>query len=231
MSCWRFYPLHPRVGEWVRVVMTSDRTRRYCTTWCLSAWCARCMWCIAAVQIRYGVYIFLCMCMCNIRKDNIYLPLRVEGNVFTGVCHSVNWGVYPNMHLGRGSVYPSIHLGRGGVCWRGGVCPGGVSALGGVSAGGSCPDTTPPPHKIATDVIGTHPTGMHLCFYCFPLSLSFYCSLPMNRFLFNTFTIFNNFVAETSGGGCGARRLHERVEKISRKHHRTKPHAATKYHQ
>ena len=73
---------------------------------------------------------------------NIYRSC--EGYVFTGVC---------------------VHGGGGGA-WSREVCSGGGCLLRGVSApGGVGIPACTPPGETATAADGTHPTGMHSCFF------------------------------------------------------------------
>ena len=107
-----------------------------------------------------------------------------QGNVFTPVCHSfcsegdargeggyVWWrvGVYGEggMH-GKGSVHGEwgVH-GKGGACVVKGVCMANGGMCGKVEvcmAKGACMSRGVCAGETATQVAGTHPTGMHPCF-------------------------------------------------------------------
>ena len=82
-----------------------------------------------------------------------------EGNIFTGICHSVHregillHGLFPEGDLLPGCVWVGV--------WLGGVWLGGVwSEMVGVwSEGGR----QTPPLEMATATVGTHPTGIHSC--------------------------------------------------------------------
>ena len=73
-----------------------------------------------------------------------------QGNIFTGVYDSVNRGVSDP---------------EGGVWWLllGGLVPGGVCSRGGVPSGGR--------RRMATAAGGTHPTGMHSCYFLWSSTL------------------------------------------------------------
>ena len=77
-----------------------------------------------------------------------------QGNVFTGVCDSVNGGISSRGGWSWGVGGP----GPGGGC----LVPGGCLVLGGLLLGdGGVPGGDPP--GMATAAGNTHPTGMHSC--------------------------------------------------------------------
>ena len=81
----------------------------------------------------------------------------VQGNIFTPVCHSVHGGCYPSMPC---RWYPSMPCrgvsDPGVVPTPGDACSGGLLLPGGAW-------WRPPP--TATAASGTHPTGMHSCYW------------------------------------------------------------------
>ena len=89
--------------------------------------------------------------------------------VFTGVCHSV--------HGGWGGVHGRGMRGRGGVCVAGGHAWWGTGHGGG-GGGGACLAG-----EMATAASGTHPTGMHSCYFL---------SLYPKKFLLHPIFFLNN---------------------------------------
>ena len=87
------------------------------------------------------------------------------------VIPSAHWGVYPNMQWGRGCVSQN-GMGQGVFTQRG------VSAWRCLPSGCTTPVRHPlrPTSEKATEVGGTHPTGMHSCLYIF-LSSTMYVDL------------------------------------------------------
>ena len=72
-----------------------------------------------------------------------------QGNIFTGVCDSVN-------RVG-------VHGAGGGAMVRGDVHGRGMGAGCAWSCGGVHGGDPPLPIRMATAASGTHPTGMHSC--------------------------------------------------------------------
>ena len=108
------------------------------------------------------------------QQSRLFVPPATklgQGNVFTGVCDSVNRGVSsPGGCLLRGCLvrWGWCLLPRGGACSGGWCLFRGVSALGGVvsAPGGVCSwggAWWRPPGTV-TAAGGTHPTRMHSCY-------------------------------------------------------------------
>ena len=106
-----------------------------------------------------------------------------QGNVFTGICHSV--------HRGRGCVADT---------------PSGQTPLGRHPPGthtlpSACWDTPPP--RAATAANGTHPTGMHSCLQLISINhnrsiiqdIFFFCLYFSIFFLLSIHALYHNFLS------------------------------------